>query len=268
MEPLAVEKPEQGDLPQKAAPEMEIPAETREARRAAAAPARLTRKRAVLAAGVTLGVLGIGGLSAGAYSALSGVGKRRSDIRIGHVEDLPEIKDGVVAVKPFAPLSPAQPIAAPSAAPRVGLLSPVPASPARPLELRPILSALPASQAAAPDPQPALVPAPDSGAPATTASLAEPAVVPPLPPPAPPRSAMNEEPRPTRAATAMRRQPARRIEASAEPAPAAAVPPEPKPEERTRLLGVPMPDLAQTGRDIKDGVASLGEAVLNLPKRF
>jgi hypothetical protein len=29
-----------------------------------------------------------------------------------------------------------------------------------------------------------------------------------------------------------------------------------------------MPDLAQTGRSIKDGVVSLGEAVINLPSRF
>jgi hypothetical protein len=34
------------------------------------------------------------------------------------------------------------------------------------------------------------------------------------------------------------------------------------------VLGVPMPDLAQTGRTIKDGVVSFGEAVINLPSRF
>jgi hypothetical protein len=49
------------------------------------------------------------------------------------------------------------------------------------------------------------------------------------------------------------------------PAPPAEAPP---PEERTRVLGVPLPDLAQTGRNLKQGVQAIGDAVLNLPKAF
>jgi hypothetical protein len=289
------------EVPESAAPAIEMPAEPTgempdelRATRPAPVTTGSSRKRAMVAAGIALGVVGVGGLSAGAY--LMGSGKsRRAEIHMGPIGDLPEIKDGVVAVKTSAAEVPAPPRAA-----SASVLSPVPAAPARMAEPRTILAAPQAALASPIGPASSFSPAPISPSPTSLVPMARPvaaapveptpaaqpaapavaapevrsAALPaeaPLPPAAPPRSvAQKAGPKPERTANAQRRQPARRVEASAAPATTASTVPAESPpaEERTTVLGVPMPDLAQTGRSIKDGVVSLGEAVINLPSRF
>jgi hypothetical protein len=291
------------EAPESAAPAVEMPAEPTgdmpdELR--ATRPAQLTagssRKRTMVAAGIALGVIGVGGLSAGAY--LMGSGKsRRAEIHMGPIGDLPEIKDGVVAVKTSAGDTPA-PAKARSAS--ASVLSPAPATPVRMVEPRTILPAPQAALAPPTGPVASFAPAPIAPSPTSLAPVAGPvaaapvepapaaqpaapvaaasegqsAALPaeaPLPPRAPLRSVVQKAgPKPERTANVQRRQPARRVEASAASATTASTVSveSPPAEERTTVLGVPMPDLAQTGRTIKDGVVSFGEAVINLPSRF
>ncbi|HEY0570705.1 MAG TPA: hypothetical protein VGD16_04125 [Enterovirga sp.] len=232
------------------APAPEIPVEARESRPAPAA-ARTLPKRAMVAAGILVGALALGG---GAYM-LAFDKPRRAAIQIGPVADMPAIRDGIVAVKAAAPAASIAP-AAPRAS-SASLLSPVSSAPS--LEMRSAAPVQPAPAALAPPPAPPVEPP----TPAETASIT-PAPGVPLPPPRP--LVERAELRPDRPAVQPRRQaarPAPPVQTVAEAAPAEQAPP-----ERTKLLGVPLPDLAQTGRDIKDGVASFGETVLNLPKRF
>lgn len=264
----------------------EIPVEARQSR-PVPAPAMALPKRAMVAAGVVVGTLALGW---GAYM-LAFDKPRRAAIQIGPVADMPAIRDGVVAVKPAAPAplappaprvsasllspvssapplemrsaAPTQPAPAAPAAPRASanLISPVSSPP--PLEMRGAEPTQPAPAALAPPPALPVEP-PRPAAPVVETASITPVPDAPLPPPRP--LAARAEVKPDRPALQPRRQAAR-------PAPpvqavADATPAEPPPPERTKLLGVPLPDLAQTGRDIKDGVASFGETVLSLPKRF
>jgi hypothetical protein len=266
------------------APAPEIAVEARESRPAPAA-ARALPKRAMVAAGIVVGALALGG---GAYM-LAFDKPRRAAIQIGPVADMPAIRDGIVAVKAAAPAplappaprgsasllspvssapplemrsaEPAQPAPAAPAAPRASanLLSPVSSAP---LEMRGAEPTQPAPATLAPPPALPVEPPPPARPVVETASIT-PAPGVPLPPPRP--LVERAELRSDRPAVQPRRQAARPAPPVQTVAEAAA---EQAPPERTKLLGVPLPDLAQTGRDIKDGVASFGETVLNLPKRF
>jgi hypothetical protein len=261
----------------------------------------LSRKTLLIASGVTLGMAAIGGAAAlvssiNLPSNLSGLAflptpeaPRRSEIRIGRLPDMPEIRDGVPAVvgtrpvrvvghpgtgepanlgpKPVAaaivPAATLPPASLPTTFTGPGaplLVSAVADTPAAP----PALVPPPELRPAAPAPVARVAP-PAAPEPASTASVSE-AV--PLPPPAPVRTLAARPPeakpeKPVRPAQLAAR-PAPSPAAAPAPAPAGSVaPPAPPPEDRVEILGVKLPN----GSDLKNAVSSIGE-VLNLPKAF
>ena len=242
----------------------------------------------------------------------------RQEIRMGRVDDMPEIKNGVVAIgatgapvrvipgpatltsapaaRPsenkaatIAPMPGAAPLAPATAAPQANAQRPAATARAA-AEKGPVAtgstnaaSPLPASAANQPV-RPTIAAASVAATTGMTAGVSAPL------PPAAPRTAMMQAaatPAPTpspSSATAPSVSPpaplppiraaARRPETAmaapqrvATARPADAGPVEPGAEERS-VLGIPVPGFVPTGRDIKSGFDSIGDAVMSLPKRF
>ncbi|KMO42161.1 hypothetical protein VQ02_03945, partial [Methylobacterium variabile] len=111
------------------------PSEVRPARAAAREASRSRLRRpAMLAALAVVGIGGCAGLAAAAYPTISGLLRPRPpEVHFGRVADMPEIKDGIPALRTTPPpvvrtvaIPPATPPAAPAA-----LLDPTPAAPPR-----------------------------------------------------------------------------------------------------------------------------------------
>jgi hypothetical protein len=268
----------------------------------------------LVAGGVVLGIAAIGGAAAAILShialpnSLSGLAflpkpaaPQRSEIRIGRLPDMPEIRDGVPAVigTKAAPrvIETAAPLPAVGGPKRV-VSTPVLAATVTKAPLPTAFTSVAASQLATPmtttsvetvalessEPQavlrsigepspPAGLVAPDREAarafkpapkpdPASTASVPPASLSAPLPPPAPVRSlARVPEAKPDRPAKPA--QVATRQPPQPLTPPADAAAPPPPADERVEVLGVKLPN----GSDLKNAVSSIGEA-LNLPKAF
>jgi len=307
------------------------------------APLRFGRP-AMLAGLAVIGIGGCAGLAAAAYPAISDMLRPRpAEVHFGRVADMPEIKDGIPALRTSPPpvvrqvaIPPANPPAATSSPPVVpaALLDPKPSSGAQgpSSQSGPVQGAsLPGSWSPASDvaatgtagsfqPIPAATPkAPETPRPAAAAprdtaktrvaatpredvqpreaakprlAATPPREATPLPPvravqskppaprekvaeerpakPAPAREAKAEPGKPTAHKSAAEKPVARREKPDAHQRTAAAqadparASPAPQPEEPTRFLGVPMPDLAPAGRAIKDTV----DAVISFPSRL
>ena len=288
---------------------MSIAIDPTERRVAAEVPAHAVRKPPSrvgrLALITVLGGVGLVGLSAGAYSMLSGLaGPPPSKVRLGRVSaDWPDLRDGVPALAPSHRSTDAVPARAPADA---ALADPAPArvavapvdtkapelkapenraAEAKPVEMKPVQVA-----GVAPPARPARLPAIENAAtvPAAPAvALVEKArtapLVAPTPvettrarattgatfaalPPAPTETAPKPKPAPVVARTKPAAKPAAApAEKVAAAQPAQAAEPE---AEETEMFGMKVPSLAPVGRKLAEGVEALGNAVKRFPEQF
>jgi hypothetical protein len=230
---------------------------------------------------VALGVAGLAGVAAGAIWLVSEPAEPpRTEVRLAKVEDWPEIKDGIPAIASAkaptaaATVAPAPMTQAASHAETATAPPPAVALPARlPVAVETVpapseRTVAPSEQAVAPSEGAVPAAALETSAGGVSSEAPEPAdaVAPPLPPPAPRRTAQ-AKPRKEQPARPQRSASARPKLAPQPEAPPPAAPKEEAkaapPDDRIRVFGVPLP----TGRDIKETFESIGDAVMGRSSR-
>ncbi|MCJ2083059.1 hypothetical protein [Methylobacterium sp. J-090] len=247
------------------------------------APSRVGR----LALMTVLGGVGLVGLSAGAYSMLSGLaGPPPSKVRMGRVSaDWPDLRDGVPALAPShrpsspVPVPAAIEAAVPDPAPLKAVSAPVEAKPAQVASVAPAAkpARLPVIENAATVPAapavalvekartaPLVAPTPIETTRARTTTGGTFAALPPAP-------ALSEAaPKPKAAPVVARTKPAAKpAPATAEKVAAAQPAQASEPEvEETEMFGMKVPSLAPVGRKLVEGVEAFGNAVKRFPEQF
>ncbi|ACL58264.1 hypothetical protein [Methylobacterium nodulans] len=271
------------------------------------APARSGWRGPALIAAAGLG--GVAAFGAFAYPAVSALlAPRPSAIRVGPIREMPEIKDGIPALKADTPeIAPEAPRVRTVAIPPAAAPTEKPAEPPQtPPPAQPVVAARADSLVTGTlnPPQRFEHPAPEPVAKAVEPqpSVSEPAEPKPVEPkvtepkateskPVEPKSAApapNAEPAPAarearETAPVPAKPPAKAAAKPQKPAPkpvakrekpdatrTATAEPAPAPEqpERNTFLGLPVPDFAPAGKAIKDTVEAVGDAVINFPKRL
>lgn len=255
-----------------------------------------------------LGSVGLVGLSAGAYSMLSGLaGPPPSKVRMGRVStDWPDLRDGVPAlvsgigtpapitapaIPPVREAALADPGSAKSLAAPIEAMTAQPrAVGAKPAEMKPAEIKPPQVVSVAPAAKPARLPVIENAATlpnAPAVALVEKARTVPLVAPTPtettrarattgtafaalPPASAEGASKPKSAPSVARAKPAAKpVPVAVEKVAAAQPPRAAEPEaEETEMFGMKVPSLAPMGRKFAEGVEALGNAVKRLPEQF